>query len=155
MGLRGQERGKDNAVSRDVRVDSQVWLAASELRWGFSSSRGPGGQHADTAETRVALSFDVTRSRSLNTVQRERVLDRLAGQLCDGVLTVVVQETRSQARNREIARQRLASLVANGLAPGPARRRPTRPSRRAKARRLAEKRRRSEVKRNRSRPEGE
>ncbi|TQN31478.1 ribosome-associated protein [Haloactinospora alba] len=142
-------------MSGDVRVDSRVRLAASELRWGFSPSRGPGGQHADTAETRVTLSFDVARSRSLDAAQRERVLDRLAGRLRDGVATVVVQETRSQARNREIARERLASLVASGLEPRAVRRRPPRPSRTAKARRLAEKRRRSEVKRNRARPEGE
>ena len=83
----------------------------------------------------------------LGPVQRKRALERLAGRLVDGVLTVRASEERSQLRNREAALERMAEILAAAVAPPPPRRRPTRPSRRAVERRIAAKRRRSETKR--------
>ncbi|MFC7328387.1 alternative ribosome rescue aminoacyl-tRNA hydrolase ArfB [Marinactinospora rubrisoli] len=128
-----------------------IAIPEDELRWRFSRSSGPGGQHVNTSDTRVTVSFDVAASAALRPEQRERVLRRLAGRLADGVLAVTAQEHRSQTRNRETARQRLTEIVSEAAAPGPRTRRPTRPTRASRERRLAAKRRRSDVKRTRSR----
>lgn len=118
-----------------------------ELRWRFSRSSGPGGQSVNTADSRVELSFDVAGTTALGPVQQARALERLAGRLVDGVLTVAASDERSQLRNREAARERLASILAEAVAPPPPSRRPTRPTRSAVERRLAEKRRRAQTKR--------
>ena len=130
-----------------LRVSRSVVIPDGELRWRFSRSSGPGGQSVNTADSRVELSLDVNATTALGPVQRARALERLAGRLVDGVLTVIASEERSQLRNREAARERLASTMAEAIAPPPPRRRPTRPTRTAVERRLAEKRRRAQTKR--------
>ena len=118
-----------------------------ELGWRFSRSGGPGGQGVNTTDSRVELIFDVAASTTLTEEQRARVLQRLSNRLVDGVLTVVASEYRSQLRNRDAARARLAAMLRAALAPDPPTRRPTRPSRAARERRLADKRRRMLIKR--------
>ncbi len=130
-----------------LRVSRSVEIPDGELRWRFSRSSGPGGQSVNTADSRVELSFDVAGTSALGPVQRARALERLAGRLVDGVLTVAASDERSQLRNREVARERLASILAEAVAPPPPSRRPTRPTRSAVERRLAEKRRRAQTKR--------
>ncbi|HUL84664.1 MAG TPA: alternative ribosome rescue aminoacyl-tRNA hydrolase ArfB [Actinomycetota bacterium] len=130
-----------------LRVSRSVVIPERELRWRFSRSAGPGGQGVNTTDSRVELSFDVARSRSLGPVQRARALERLGRRLHDGVLTIVASSRRSQLQNREAARSRLAGLLAAAIAPPPRSRKPTRPSRAAKERRLADKKRRSATKR--------
>ncbi|GLU45900.1 alternative ribosome rescue aminoacyl-tRNA hydrolase ArfB [Nocardiopsis ansamitocini] len=130
-----------------------VRLREDELMWRFSRSSGPGGQHVNTSDTRVALSVDVTATVVLTDAQRERALDRLASRLVSGVLTVTAQDSRSQQRNRELARERMAALLTEAAAPPARARRATKPSRGAKERRLQGKRRRSDVKRSRARPQ--
>lgn len=126
----------------------------SELNWRFSRSSGPGGQGVNTTDSRAELSFDVAGSAALPDRLRTRALDRLGGRLVDGVLTISASEHRAQLRNREAAEARLRALLADAIAPPPPPRRPTKPSRGAKERRLAEKKRRGQVKRMR-RPDGE
>lgn len=118
-----------------------------ELRWRFSRSSGPGGQSVNTADSRVQVSLDLTTTTALGPVQRARALERLADRLVDGVLTVTAQEERSQLRNREVALDRLAEILAGAIAPPPRRRRPTKPSKRAVERRIAAKKRRARTKR--------
>jgi ribosome-associated protein len=137
----------------DVPVTAAVAIPDAELHERFSRSSGPGGQSVNTADSRVELSFDLARSPSIPPGLRERALARLAGRLVDGVLTIAASEHRSQLANREAARDRLAELLRAALAPPPARRRPTRPSRSSQERRLAAKRRRGTVKRNRGNPD--
>ena len=129
-----------------------VVVPDDELRWRFSRSSGPGGQSVNTTDSRVELSYDVA-GGSLPRHLRERALDRLAGRLVDGVLTVTASEYRSQHRNREAARARLAEVLTEATAPPPAKRRPTKPSRGARERRLAGKKRRGETKALRRRPD--
>jgi ribosome-associated protein len=129
-----------------------VVVPDDELRWRFSRSSGPGGQSVNTSDSRVELSYDVA-GGSLPRHLRERALDRLAGRLVDGVLTVAASEYRSQHRNREAARARLAEVLTDATAPPPAKRRPTRPTRGSRERRLAGKKRRGETKALRRRPE--
>jgi ribosome-associated protein len=135
---------------RHLRVTGTCAIPLDELEWRFSGSGGPGGQHANTSNTRVELLFDVARSPSLARRQRERLLERLGP-----VVRVVVSDTRSQARNRELALDRLRERLAAALrTPRP--RRPTAPSRAARRRRVEAKRRRGELKRQRgTRPEME
>ncbi|HEX3748973.1 MAG TPA: alternative ribosome rescue aminoacyl-tRNA hydrolase ArfB [Streptosporangiaceae bacterium] len=137
-------------MADDLRVNSWLVIPAGELHERFSRSSGPGGQGVNTADTRVELSFDIARSPALPEYARVRALDNLRGRASeDGVLTVVSSEQRSQLLNRRAARGRMANLIREAIAPPPAPRVATRPSRRAKERRVADKRRRSEVKRNR------
>lgn len=130
-----------------LRVTRSVVVPEKELRWRFSHSSGSGGQSVNTADSRVQLSLDLTTTTALGPVQRARALERLAGRLADGVLKVTASEERSQLRNREVARQRLAEILAAAIAVPPPKRRSTRPSRRAVERRIAEKKRRAKTKR--------
>jgi ribosome-associated protein len=130
-----------------LRVSRSVVVPEKELRWRFSRSSGPGGQSVNTADSRVQLSLDLRTTTALGPVQRARALERLADRLVDGVLTVTAREERSQLRNREIALERLAEILAGAIAPPPRRRRPTKPSKRAVERRIAAKKRRAKTKR--------
>ncbi len=134
-------------MDQPLRVSPRIEIPAGELSWRFSRSGGPGGQHVNTSDTRVTLSFDVAGSPSLGPAYRQRALERLAGRLVDGVLTVTASEHRSQLLNREAARGRLAAILAGATAPPTPTRRPSRPSRSAVEERLTDKRRRGETKR--------
>ncbi|HEX3705594.1 MAG TPA: alternative ribosome rescue aminoacyl-tRNA hydrolase ArfB [Mycobacteriales bacterium] len=136
----------------DLRVNPRLTIPASELSWRFSRSSGPGGQSVNTADSRAELSFDVAGSPTLGGIYRARALERLSGRLVDGVVTVSSQTERSQLLNREAAMERLAALLAEAVAPPPPARRPTKPTKGAKERRLDSKRRRGQSKVFRQRP---
>ncbi len=121
------------------------------LRWRFSRSSGPGGQSVNTTDSRVELSVDLA-ATGLPAHLVERARGRLGHRLVDGVLTVAASEYRSQHRNRDAARARVAELLTEATAPPPPRRRPTKPSRGAKERRLAGKKQRGRTKALRRRP---
>jgi ribosome-associated protein len=127
-------------------------IPEAELSWRFSRAGGPGGQSVNTSDSRVELTFDVVRSPSLPEHLRDRAVARLGGRLVDGRLTITASEYRSQHRNREAARARLVDVLTDALRPPAAKRRPTRPTRGSKERRLAGKKRRGEVKALRRRP---
>jgi len=137
----------------DLPVRRALVLPGRELHWRFSRASGPGGQGVNTTDSRVELSFDLAGSPSVPEPLRERALRRLGSRLVDGVLTVVASEHRSQLRNREAARERLAAALRDAMRADPPPRRPTRPSAGAKRRRLDAKARRGAVKRLRGRPE--
>ena len=119
----------------------------SEVRFRFSRSSGPGGQHAQKSSTRVEALFDVESSDGLSDPERRRVLERLGP-----IVRAVSQDERSQLRNRELATERIVEQVAEASRPR-RRRRPTEPTRASKERRLDGKRRRSELKDGRRGPE--
>ncbi|MDY7090905.1 MAG: alternative ribosome rescue aminoacyl-tRNA hydrolase ArfB [Actinomycetota bacterium] len=133
----------------DVRVNDRLTIPAAELAWRFSRSSGPGGQGVNTTDSRVELSWDLGGSALLPPALKERAAERLGHRLAQGVLTVTASEHRSQLRNREAAAARLAGLVASAIAAPPRVRRATRPSKGSVERRIAEKKRRGETKRNR------
>jgi ribosome-associated protein len=133
-----------------LRITNTLTIPLSEIRFRFARSSGPGGQHVNRSATRVELLFDVAGSPSLTEAQRERALKALASYIdSDGVLHLISQTFRSQFRNREEAVERFQTLMRRAMRV-PKRRLPTRPSRAARERRLARKRRRSEIKRQRS-----
>ena len=129
-----------------IRVTRSVAIPLSEIELRFSRSSGPGGQHAQTSETRVVAVFDIEASNALTERQRRRVLER-AGP----VLRAVAQDERSQTRNRELALERLAAQLREALRVRRARV-PTKPTKASRERRLDEKRRRGETKRLRRPP---
>lgn len=129
-------------VERDsIRVTRSVVIPLVEIELRFSRSSGPGGQHAQKSETRVEAVFDVEASDSLTEVQKRRVIDRTGP-----VIRAIAQDERSQARNRELALERLAGQLREALRVE-RKRVATEPTTAAKERRLEEKRRRSELKR--------
>ena len=121
-------------------------LPLSEISWRATTSGGPGGQHANRTLSRVEVQFDVGASPTLGPRQRARLLQRLGP-----VVRASASETRSQARNRELALARLATKLDAGLRVQPVRT-PTRPTRSSQARRMEGKRRRAQTKRQRRRP---
>ena len=136
----------------DLVVSPALTIPAAELTWRFSRSSGPGGQHVNTSDSRVELSWNAAASAALSEQERLVLLRRLDRRLIAGVLTVAASERRSQLRNREAALERLAALVSGALAPeAPARRR-TKPTRGSNFRRLDAKKQRSATKRQRQRP---
>jgi len=135
----------------DLRVNDRLTIPEGELRWAFTTSGGPGGQHANRSATRAELRFDVAESPSLAPPLRERIV----GALGRSEVVVTADESRSQWRNRQIARRRLAEILDAAMRPPPPPRRATAPSQAARRRRLEEKRRRAEVKQGRRPPETE
>ncbi|MEV7615779.1 alternative ribosome rescue aminoacyl-tRNA hydrolase ArfB [Streptomyces sp. NPDC089799] len=131
-------------------IRGSVVVPEAELRWRFSRSSGPGGQHVNTSDSKAELLFDVAATSALPEVWKQRALERLAPRLVDGVLTVRASEHRSQLRNREMALVRLASLLAEATAPPPKARRATKIPRGINERRLREKKARAETKRGRA-----
>jgi ribosome-associated protein len=133
----------------DLAVTRRLTVPAAELRERFSRSSGPGGQGVNTTDSRVELSFDVAGSPPIPPDLRDRLRERLAARLVDGVVTIAASEHRSQLMNREAARARLAMLLREAASPPPPKRRATKPSRGSKERRLAAKKRRGDVKKGR------
>jgi ribosome-associated protein len=133
-------------AGESIRVTRSVSIDRDEIELRVSRSSGPGGQHANTSETRVEAVLDVEASPSLTERQKQRVVGRLGP-----VLRAVAQDERSQARNRELAVERLVAKLADALRVERPRR-PTRPTAASRERRLEAKRRRSAVKRNRAAP---
>ena len=132
-----------------IRVSPTLVIAASELSWRFSRSGGPGGQHANTSDTKVEVRFDIAGSPSLGPRQRARLQERLGEEV-----RVVVADERSQARNRELALERLRERLAAALRVDPPRRR-TKPTTASVNRRLDAKRRQAARKADRRRPHAE
>lgn len=131
----------------DLRVNRRLVIPSNELEERFSTSSGPGGQHANKASTRAELAWNVATSSVLGPRQRERIRLRLANRIdSNGVLRVASEKHRSQLRNREEAKKRLAELIDRALKVEPARVK-TKPTKAGRERRLQQKRRRSEVKR--------
>ena len=136
---------------RDLRVRVDLVIPADELREAASRSGGPGGQHVNKTSTRVTLRWNVTASSCLTASQRRRLREKLGGRLTrTGDLVVNSDRTRSRARNREYARNRIVEIVSAGLA-RPLPRRPTRPTKASRVRLRAEKTRRGRVKHSRRR----
>lgn len=147
----GFVRGYRGAMD-DLVVNPNLTIPAAELSWRFDPSGGPGGQHANRSATRVTLVFDLVGSPTVPEDLRRRALANLGTQLEDGFVIVQAGESRSQWRNRQIARRKMADLLARAVRPPAPPRRRTKPTRASRERRLADKRARGETKRQRRRP---
>jgi ribosome-associated protein len=135
-----------------IRVSDTLTVPRDELTFRATRSGGPGGQHVNTSSTRIELVWNVVSSPSVTEDQRTHLLKRLASRLDSaGELRIVAQDERSQLRNREAAIERFRDAVRRALVV-PKKRKPTRPSRAAKAARLDDKKKRGALKRERRRP---
>ena len=133
----------------DLRLGARWVIPAAELRWRFSRSSGPGGQHVNTTDSRVELLFDLQATTAVSAPLRQRALERLGPRLLEGCVVIAASEHRSQWQNRMAAQRRLVALLQEALRPPPPPRRATRPSRGAELRRLEAKKQRSAVKQRR------
>jgi len=134
-----------------IRINDQLSIPAGELRYSASRSSGPGGQHVNKVSSRVTLHFDVAASPTLDEAQKQRLLARLPTRIDKrGVLRLHCQKHRSQAANKELLGERFGALLCEALH-RPKRRRKTRRTRAAVERRLRQKKRRAQLKRDRSR----
>ncbi len=135
---------RSSILGGDLRVSRGLTISLSEIEWRFSTTGGPGGQHANRSSTRVEARFNIARSPSLGPWQRSRLLEQFGESI-----TVVASEERSQVRNRQIALERLSERLAGGLKTKTPRR-ATKPTAASRQRRLDEKHRRSKRKRDRA-----
>lgn len=133
-------------MAEELKIDGKLAIPLAEIELRASRSSGPGGQHANVTASRVEAVFDVEASEALDEARRARLLERVGP-----LVTAVSQDARGQARNRELALERLAEKLAAGLRV-PRRRRPTKPTAASRQRRLEGKRRQGERKRARRKP---
>lgn len=140
------EADSEATTASSLRVNRSLALPMAEISWRASTSGGPGGQHANRTLSRVEVQFDAAASPSLGPRQRARLLERYGP-----TVRAAASDSRSQSRNRQLALERLARKLAEGLRVDPARR-PTRPTKGSQIRRVESKRRRSETKRQRRAP---
>ncbi len=132
-----------------IDINNSIHIPLSECEFAFSTSRGPGGQHANRNETRVMLRFDIAHSPSLTAEARERLLSALHSRLTkEGVLLINVQKSRSQIKNRETAVTLLQTILTDALKPRKKRKK-RKASRASKERRLAKKKKQSQLKESR------
>lgn len=143
----------DLTIAPGPGIPCGVVIAAADLTERFARSSGPGGQGVNTTDSKVQLSLDVEACASLSDAQRQHLLTNLEHRLDGTVLTVSASTRRSQIRNRAEARRRMAALLREALAPPPPPRRKTKPTRASVRRRLEAKKRRSELKSTRRRPQ--
>jgi ribosome-associated protein len=129
-----------------LRVTKSLSIPVSEITWRATTSGGPGGQHANRTLSRVEVQFDIATSTALGPRQRARLLERFGP-----TVRAAASDSRSQARNRQLAQERLVKRLAEGLRVDPTRR-PTKPTKGSQVRRVEEKRHRAEIKRRRQGP---
>lgn len=143
----------DLTIAPDPGIPGGLVIVAADLTERFAKSSGPGGQGVNTTDSKVQLSVDIATCSSLSDAQRRRVLHNHEHRLDGTVLTVTASTQRLQVRNRAEARERMAALLREALAPPPPPRRRTKPTRSSVRRRLEAKKRRSELKSTRRQPQ--
>jgi len=133
----------------NIKVNRKLVIPSSEIRWRFSRSSGPGGQNVNKLETRVEIIFNIQRSNALSTYQKENLFDKLNNQIIDDSITISVQERRTQFENRQLAIDKLTTLIKDKLFSETKVRKVTTPTKASQRKRIQSKKKRGELKQNR------
>ena len=130
-------------------INSKLQIPANEIKWRFSRSSGSGGQSVNKTDSRVEIIFDVSESKALNPYQKHRIASQSKIKIVNGCICIAVQNKRTQYQNRQLALNRLASILRDLLQPLPKKRRKTIPTRSSQRKRIESKKKRGELKKNR------
>ena len=130
-------------------INSKLKIPENEIQWRFSRSSGSGGQNVNKIESRVEIIFDVLESRALTPYQKHRISNQVKTKLINGCICIAVQNKRTQYQNRQLALNRLGSILRDLLKSPPQKRRETIPTRLSQRKRVEAKKKRGELKRNR------
>ena len=133
----------------NLYITSKIVIPENELKWHFSRSSGPGGQNVNKTDSKVGLTFNIEQSKVLNSDIKIRIKSKLKKQLINGSIHIVVQEKRTQYRNRQIALIKLTALIKDGMKASPKTRRSTIPTQSSQSKRISSKKKRGEIKRSR------
>ena len=133
----------------NLQINRKLVIPSNELKWRYSRSSGPGGQNVNKTESRVEIIFNITNSKILNPFQKVILLDKLGNKICNGCISIKVQEKRTQLKNRQLAIQKLISLIKEIIMSKEKIRRITTPTKSCQKKRVESKKKRGEIKRNR------
>ena len=133
----------------NLGINSKLEIPANEIKWRFSKSSGSGGQNVNKTDSRVEIIFDVRESKALTSYQKHRISSQDRIKLINGCICIAVQDKRTQYQNRQLALNRLASILRDLLTPPPKKRRETIPTRSSQKKRVDSKKKRGELKKNR------
>ena len=133
----------------NLKINEKLIIPSDEIQWRFSRSSGPGGQNINKIESKVEIIFDIYKSKSLNSFQKNLLLKKLNNKIINGCISIKVQEKRTQFKNRQLAIKKLISLMKEIITSKEKVRKVTRPTKSSQRRRVESKKKRGEIKRNR------
>ena len=133
----------------NLQINQKLIIPSDEIQWRFSRSSGPGGQNINKIESKVEIIFDIYKSKSLNSFQKNLLLKKLNNKIINGCISIKVQEKRTQFKNRQLAIKKLISLMKEIITSKEKVRKVTRPTKSSQRRRVESKKKRGEIKRNR------
>ncbi len=131
------------------KITEKLIIQSNEIQWRFSRSSKPGGQNVNKIESKVEIIFNIHKSKTLNSVQKNLILQKLSNKIVNGCISITVQEKRTQLKNRELAIQKLISLINETIISKETVRKVTTPTKSSQRRRVESKKKRGERKRNR------
>tara|TARA_B100000579_G_scaffold82979_1_gene64683 strand:- start:136 stop:567 length:432 start_codon:yes stop_codon:yes gene_type:complete len=134
----------------NLEITQELSIPINEIQWRFSRSSGPGGQNINKTESKVEIIFNIKKSKALNPSQKNLLLEKLKNKIVNGYISIKVQEKRSQLKNRELAIQRLISLLKEIIMKEEKIRKISRPTKSSQKRRVESKKKRGELKKNRN-----
>ena len=132
-----------------LQVSKKLIIPTNEIQWRFSRSSGPGGQNVNKIESQVEIIFNIEKSKALNTFQKNLLLTKLNNKIINGCISLKVKEKRTQFKNRQLARQKLTSLIKKIIMSEEKVRKVTTPTKYSQRRRIESKKKRGELKQNR------
>ena len=133
----------------NLQINQKLIIPSDEIQWRFSRSSGPGGQNINKIESKVEIIFDIYKSKSLNSFQKNLLLKKLNNKIINGCISIKVQEKRTQFKNRQLAIKKLISLIKEIIISKEKVRKVTRPTKSSQRKRVESKKKRGEIKRNR------
>ena len=133
----------------NLKINQELIIPSNEIKWRFSRSSGPGGQNVNKIESQVEIIFNILKSQTLSSYQKNLLLKKFSNRIIDGCISIKVQEKRSQLKNRQLARQRLSTVIKEIILSKKKVRKATTPTKSSQKRRVELKKKRGKLKLNR------